>query len=132
MKSSSAESQHVRLARRGLDQGYHQGPSHGPPNSAPARSGSIATMSSTPRGRLAVSKDSGIGRELGEYALRNYTEIKTSLWRCERFAAQRGVLRTRATVVGVGVPPASLPPQRSLFLGAQVSGHAGTTLRCPR
>lgn len=39
--------------------------------------------SSTPSGylhRLPSYKQSGMGRELGSYALENYTQVKTVLW----------------------------------------------------
>ena len=52
-------------------------PTPSPTASAPAPSGSTATTSSTPPPRSAASRCSGIGRELGEKALDNYTELKT-------------------------------------------------------
>ena len=43
----------------------------------PGPSGSTATTSSTPPPPSAASRRSGIGRELGEKSLDNYTELKT-------------------------------------------------------
>ena len=52
-------------------------PTPSPTASVPAPSGSTATTSSTPPPPSAASRRSGIGRELGEKALDNYTELKT-------------------------------------------------------
>ena len=51
-------------------------PTRSPNSFAPARSGSTATTSSTRPRRSAASRSSGIGRELGEKALDNYTETQ--------------------------------------------------------
>ena len=51
-------------------------PTSSPSASAPARSGSTATTCSTPRFRSAATKNSGWGREMGEFVLNNYTEVK--------------------------------------------------------
>ena len=63
--------QHVlRPGRGGLDARHHEGATAWPTACGPARCGSTATTSSTPPPRSAASRCRGIGRELGEYALR--------------------------------------------------------------
>ena len=54
-----------------------QGPPLGREACGPARCGSTATTCSTPAAPFGGFKQSGLGRELGEAGLANYTELKT-------------------------------------------------------
>ena len=67
----------LRAGLRDLDQGPEQGPPDGRRRCTPARSGSTATTSSTPRCPSAGTSSPGWGREMGHEVLNAYTQVKS-------------------------------------------------------
>ena len=76
-KWSSAPTRPFTVWRPRFGRATSARPTPSPTSCGRARCGSTATTCSTPPRPFGGFKQSGIGRELGEYGLQQYTEVKT-------------------------------------------------------